>query len=118
MAKLYPVKLMPAEREKRRALITKGSHAALCQRRARTLLLADEGRSDQGIAAALPIARATVERTRRRCVEEGREAALQRHPQRRPSRRPKPAAAQKIDGRFTTADARLKRTRLYPSTQP
>lgn len=89
MAKLYPVKLMPAEREKLRAMLTKGNHAALCQRRARTLLLADAGRSDQGIAEALQVARATVERTRRRCFEEGMEAALQRRPQRRPSRRPK-----------------------------
>ena len=89
MAKLYPVKLTLSERGALRAMTTKGSHSALCQRRARTLLLADEGRSDQGIAQALQIARTTVERTRRRCFEEGVQAALSRRPQRRPSRRPK-----------------------------
>ena len=89
MAKLYPVKLTPSERETLRAMTTKGRHSALRQRRARTLLLADEGRSDQRIAEALQIARATVERTRRRCFEEGVEVALSRRAQRRPSKRPK-----------------------------
>lgn len=90
MAKLYPVKLTESEREKLRALTTKGHQAsALSQQRARTLLLADAGRSDQAIAEALQIARTTVERTRRRAFEEGAEAALARRAQRSPSRRPK-----------------------------
>ncbi len=89
MAKLYPVKLTDAERTKLREMTTKGRAGAQSQRRARTLLLADEGRSDQGIAEALQVARTTVERTRRRCFEEGVEAALSRRPQRRPSKRPK-----------------------------
>ena len=61
----------------------------MSQQRARTLLLADAGRSDQVIAEALQIARTTVERTRRRAFEEGVAAALQRRPQRSPSQRPK-----------------------------
>jgi transposase len=56
-------------------------------RRAQTLLLAAEERRDEDIAAALHIGVATVERTRRRCVEEGVEAALRERP--RPGARPK-----------------------------
>lgn len=90
MAKLYHVKLTEPEREKLRAMTNKGNQAsALNQQRARTLLLADAGRSDQAIAEALQVARTTVERTRRRCFEEGSEAALARRAQRVPSTRPK-----------------------------
>jgi transposase len=56
-------------------------------RRAQTLLLAAEERRDEDIAAALRIGVSTVERTRRRCVEEGVEAALRERP--RPGARPK-----------------------------
>ncbi len=89
MAKLYSVKLTESERERLRAKITKGRDGAMSQRRARTLLLADEGRSDPAIAESLQIGRATVERTRRRFVEEGLPAALERRVQRRPSQAPK-----------------------------
>ena len=90
MAKLYDVKLTEAQRESLRAMTTQGKQGgAMSQRRARTLLLADAGRSDPAIAQALQIGRATVERTRRRFVEEGLPAALQRRAQRRPSKRPK-----------------------------
>ena len=47
--------------------------------------------TDEGVARSLQIASATVERVRRRCVEEGIEAALGRREQQR--RRPK-----KLDG--------------------
>ena len=58
--------------------------------RARILLLADEGGPDQGIAAALHVHPATVERTRRRFVEGGVERAL--------SDRPRPGGRPKLDG--------------------
>ena len=51
----------------------------------------DGGMTDEEIARSLQIASATVERVRRRCVEEGIEAALGRREQQ--SRRPK-----KLDG--------------------
>jgi transposase len=56
-------------------------------RRAQTLLLASEERTDEAIASALQIGTTTVERTRRRFVEEGLEAALRERP--RPGARPK-----------------------------
>ena len=64
--------------------------------RGQALLLSDEsgqdgGMTDEEIARSLQIASATVERVRRRCVEEGIEAALGRREQQR--RRPK-----KLDG--------------------
>jgi DNA-binding NarL/FixJ family response regulator len=43
--------------------------------RARILLLADEGRTNEEIAAEVHADRSTVERTRRRFVNEGLEAA-------------------------------------------
>jgi transposase len=72
-----------------RELTTKGVGGAQRHRRARVLLLADAGRSDQAIADALQVGRATVERTRRRFAEEGLEVALCRRAQARPSRLPK-----------------------------
>lgn len=98
MAKLHHVRLSEAERTALRELTTKGVGGAQRHRRARVLLLADAGRSDQAIADALQVGRATVERTRRRFAEEGLEVALARRAQVRPSRLPK------LDG---TAEAHL-----------
>ena len=53
-----------------------GKSSARRLRRARTLLLADEGKTDVEIAAALHIGSATVARTRQRFAREGLEAAL------------------------------------------
>ena len=74
--KRYVVDLTDTEREQLRALVSKGSASARKIRRARTLLLAAEGRTDGEVAAALQTGVATVERTRRRFVEEGLAAAL------------------------------------------
>ena len=87
MAKRYRVTLTGEERTRLRDLTRKGTASARMVRRARTLLLAAEERTDEAIAAALQIGVATVERTRRRCVEEGVEAALRERP--RPGARPK-----------------------------
>ena len=56
------------------------------QTHARILLLCDENQpegamKDEGIARALKVGTATVERVRRRCVEEGLEAVLGRRQQ-------------------------------------
>ena len=68
------------------ALVSKGRAAAYKQTHARILLLCDENQADGGmrdeeIAQALKVGTATVERVRRRCVEEGLEAALGRRQQ-------------------------------------
>jgi putative transposase len=74
--KRYVVDLTDEERGRLRALVSRGSASARKIRRARTLLLAGEGRTDAEIAGALQIGVATVERTRRRFVEEGPADAL------------------------------------------
>ena len=71
------------EQEELRALVSKGRAAAYKQTHARILLLSDENQSgepmmDQEISRALKVGTATVERVRRRCVEEGVDAALGR----------------------------------------
>jgi transposase len=87
MAKRYRVTLTEEERERLRDLTRKGTTSVRMVRRAQTLLLAAEERIDEEIASALQIGVATVERTRRRFVEEGLEAALRERP--RPGARPK-----------------------------
>jgi transposase len=87
MAKRYRVTLTDEERARLVGLTRKGTASARMVRRAQTLLLADEGRTDEAIASALHIGASTVERTRRRCVEEGPDAALAERP--RPGARPK-----------------------------
>jgi transposase len=88
MAKRYVVRLEAEERERLRLLTRKGKPSARTVRRAQTLLLADEGRTDEQIAGALHAGLATVARTRQRFVEAGLEAAL--------TERPRPGAAPKL----------------------
>ena len=95
-AKKYRIELTPQEREELTALVSRGRSAAYKQTHARILLMSDEAHddlpmTDEAIAQALKVGHATVERVRRRCVEEGIEAALNRKKQLR--RRPK-----KLDG--------------------
>ena len=95
-AKRYRVELTPEEREEIKALVSRGRSAAYKQTHARILLMSDEAQddlpmTDEGIARALKIGHATVERVRRRCVEEGIEAALNRKKQLR-------RRAKKLDG--------------------
>jgi transposase len=87
MAKRYRVTLSDEERERLDGLTRKGTASVRMVRRAQTLLLAAEERRDEDIAQALHIGVSTVERTRRRCVEEGVEASLRERP--RPGARPK-----------------------------
>ena len=84
--KRYRVGLAEEEQEELMGLVSKGRAAAYRQTRARILLLCDENQSDgamrdQDIARALRVGSATVERVRRRCVEEGLERALGRKEQ-------------------------------------
>jgi transposase len=87
VAKRYRVTLTDEERERLDALTRKGTASVRMVRRAQALLLAAEERRDADIAEALRVGVATVERLRRRFVEEGLEAALRERP--RPGARPK-----------------------------
>ena len=80
MRKKYVVDLSREERERLEGLTSKGRSAARKIRRGRILLLADEGLKDKEIAEALNAAVSTVERVRKRFVEEGLEAALSERP--------------------------------------
>jgi transposase len=73
------------------ALLRKGKAPARLLTRARILLLAGEDRPDDEVATVLHSSRSTVERVRRRFVEQGLEAAL--------NERPRPGAVPKLDER-------------------
>ena len=84
--KKYRVELTVEEQEELKALVSRGRAAAYKQTHARILLLSDENQAegpmmDQEIARSLKVGTATVERVRRRCVEEGVAAALGRKEQ-------------------------------------
>ncbi len=85
--KRYRVRLTTEECEALQDLTRKGRVSARKQTHARSLLQCDEGRENGGrtdceIAEALDVGIATtVARVRRRCVEEGLEAALDRKEQ-------------------------------------
>ena len=88
MVKKYQVVLREEERQELKALVSRGRAAAYRQTHARILLLSDENQAegpmkDEEIARArsLKVGTATVERVRRRCVEEGLERALGRKEQ-------------------------------------
>jgi hypothetical protein len=95
MRKEYVIQLSQEQRQQLHQLISAGTAPARTLARARILLKADEGPEGPGwkdpkIAEALD--HATVERTRRRCVLEGMEAALRNRPSRR-------VYGRKLDGR-------------------
>jgi putative transposase len=91
MAKRYIVTLTDTERAHLLTLIKKGTVSARKLSRAHTLLQAEAGATDEAIAAALHLGIATVERIRKRFVEEGLEAAL--------TERARPGGRRKLDGR-------------------
>jgi len=91
MKKVYMVNLTEAEREEVYGLIKKGTIGARKLARAHILLHADEGKTDQAIALALHVGRATVERTRKRFVEGNVPRALNEDP--------RPGKARKLDAK-------------------
>ena len=101
--KKYIVTLAAEERQALHDLIAAGKASALKLAHARILLKADAADggpawTDDRIAEAVEVGVATVERVRRRFVEQGPEAALVRKRQDRPSRQ------RALDGR---AEAKL-----------
>ena len=84
--KKYRIRLTTDEQKELRALVSHGRTAAYKQTHARILLLSDESRPDGGmtdkeITRALGVGQSTVERIRKRCVEEGIDSALNRKEQ-------------------------------------
>src|SRR5687768_6410969 len=87
MAKRYRVTLSADERERLERLSRQRTALVRMVRRAQALLLAAEETTDEVIAARLRMGVATLERLRRRFVEERLEASLRERP--RPGARPK-----------------------------
>jgi transposase len=88
MRKKYIVTLTEEERQALCGMVSRGKAAARKLMHARVLLKADAsdrgpGWDDAAIAGGLDVGRATVERVRKEFVEEGVEAALERHKPRR-----------------------------------
>lgn len=69
--KKYLVDLSISEKLELEKLLKSGKHQTRKLTRARILLLANEGKTDAEIVEVLQTARPTVERTRKRFVEEG-----------------------------------------------
>jgi putative transposase len=91
MAKKYCVTLTDDEREPLHAITKRGKVAARQLSRAHLLLHAAAGANDDAIAHALHVGTATVERTRKRFIEEGLEAAL--------AERPRPGGRRKLESK-------------------
>jgi transposase len=87
MAKRYRVTLSADERERLERLSRQRTASMRMVRRAQALLLAADEQTDEAIAERLRMGVATLERLRRRFVEEGLEASLRERP--RPGARPK-----------------------------
>jgi transposase len=88
--KKYVVDLTPGERTTLEQLLQRGKSSARKLTRARILLQADDGLTDEEIATALEVGVATVERTRQRFVEANLEA-LNEHP--------RPGGQRKLNGK-------------------
>ncbi len=93
----YPVRLSQSEREHLKNLISTGTEKARKLTRARILLKADAGWTDEQTAEALDVGMSTIGRIRKRYKTEGLDVALNRRPTRREYER-------KIDG---AAEAQL-----------
>ena len=87
MPKKYIIDLTEDESAGLTKLVKTGQASARKITRARILLLAAEGKTDQVIADVLKVGVRTVERTRQKFVEEGMHIALNDRP--RPGKKPK-----------------------------
>lgn len=83
MRKTHVVRLSPKDRAELEKVVKSGTSAARKIARARILLLADadgKAMSDPEIVAALDVGRATVERVRKRFVQEGLASGIEHRP--------------------------------------
>jgi transposase len=81
----YTVKLNKGEVEELMSIITKGSHTSQTFRTAYILLNCDEGRysekvTNEQISKVLKVGMRTVDRVKKKFIEEGLEASLERRP--------------------------------------
>jgi len=90
--KIYIVDLTTEESEYINQILSSGEEKVRKLARAQILRLADKGWSDQRISEAVGESVPTVERTRKRFVQEGFEVALNGRPR-------QPRSERKIDGR-------------------
>ena len=74
--KLYGVKLTPAERQELEIVTSRGEGQVHVFKRARVLLLADEGFKDVEIVVRAGVSRATIARLRQRYGREGAMGAI------------------------------------------
>jgi transposase len=88
--KKYAVDLTAEERTTLEQLVQRGKSSARKLTRARILLQADEGLTDEEIASALTVSIATIERTRQRFVEANLEAL---------NELPRPGGQRKLSGK-------------------
>lgn len=84
----YTIKLTKSEVEELMAIINKGSHTSQTYRAAYILLNCDKGKyaekvTNEQIAKVLKIGLRTIDRVKKKFIEEGIEATLERHPTRR-----------------------------------
>ena len=107
MPKKHAVVLTDEQRDELDRLVNTGRESARKITRARVLLMAADGRTDEAIVAALGVSVGTTERVRRRFATGGLDAAVERRPQ------PPRPAKRVLDG---DAEARL--TKLACSTPP
>src|SRR3954452_20712454 len=94
MRKAACVRLTPEQRAELTDRLEREAFNGRRRRHFQILLLADEGRTDEQIAAATAASRSTVERHRTRFAREGLEAAL--------TDRPRSGAPPKLDGKQET----------------
>jgi transposase len=91
MRKLHVVKLKPEERTRLQEITRKGVVKVRMLRRAEALLLSDDGMRDERIAERVGISVSTVERTRKRYLQAGLDAAL--------TEKPRPGAEPRLDAK-------------------
>ena len=92
MEKKYIVDLTTEERSDLEGRLQGGQMSVRKVKRIQILLKADEGWSDERIAAAFDVGLSTVERTRRKFVERGLDGAIT-------NRRPRREYPRKLDGK-------------------
>jgi transposase len=88
MAIKYTIHLTESEREDLMAIINKGSHTSQAFRTAYILLNCDEGKysekvTNEQISKVLKVGMRTIDRVKKRFMEEGMEAVLERRPTQR-----------------------------------
>jgi len=84
----YTVKLTKSEVEELQAIINKGSHTSQTFRTAYILLNCDEGKysekvTNEQISQVLKVGMRTIDRVKKKFIEEGFEASLERRPTQR-----------------------------------